>query len=396
MSLILEGIRVIDLTQYQMGSVATQVLADMGAEVIKVERPDGEPGRRIGPFTSRGVSAYFQAHNRNKKSVVIDLKHGKGKEVFFNLVERADVIAENFQRGVPEKLGIDYETVADVNSKLIYFTGSAFGLEGPMSKNLGFDSVGQAMGGLISTIWTPLGQPNALIGCPIVDQTGGFLGALGIVMALFHRERTGEGQRVDVSLLGTGVALLNWVLQAFLVSGSIPGSKTRARINMAGISSTHVAGDRKPLVIQVMKNRLETALRILGLESFLADSRFKFENMDRYADEVLMILDEAFSKKDREYWLHSFASAGIVAAPILDCEEVSQHPQVLANKYVTDLFHPREGMMKVLGFPVHFSKTPNLLGGAPELGEHTDSVLAELVGYSPAEIAELRQLGAIR
>ena len=395
MHLILEGVRVIDLTQYQMGSVATQILADMGAEVIKIERLEGEPGRRIGPFSSKGISAYFQAHNRNKKSVAIDLKHPKGKEVLYRLLAQADVIAENFQRGVPEKLRVDYETVRKINSKLIYFTGSAFGLEGPMSKNLGYDSVGQAMGGIISTIWSPPGQPSALIGCPIVDQTGGFLGALGITLALFHRERTGEGQRVDVSLLGTGVALLNWVLQAFLFGGNLYRAKTRARINMAGISSTHLAADKKPIVVQVMKDKIEAYLKILGLDRFLADSRFKLENMDHHADEVLMILDEAFSKKDREYWLSSFASAGIVAAPILDCDEVSQHPQVIANKYVTEILHPREGIMKVLGFPVHFSETGNLLGAAPELGEHTDSVLSELVGYSVAEITELKKLRAI-
>ena len=394
---ILKGIRVIDLTQYQMGPVANQMLADMGAEVIKIERLEGEPGRRIGPFTSGGRSAYFQAHNGNKKSVAINLKHQRGMEILYKLVGKADVFSENFQRGVAEKLGFGYETLVKMNPQMIYFSGSGFGLEGPMSQYLAYDAVGQAMSGILSTIWSPPGQPNPLIGCAIGDQTGGFLGCLAIVLALFHRQRTGEGQRVDVSLLGSGIALMGWVLQAFLLTGTPYRAKTRARITPAAISSTHLAKDDKPIIIQLLGNdKVKEGLKVLGLEGFLNNPIFKLEEMDQHAEQILSILDSAFKKKNREDWLRSFAEAGVVAAPVLNCEEASNHPQVLINGYVDEVNHPKEGKMKVVGCPIKFSKTPGKMGPAPELGEHTESVLSEFLEYSEAEIADLRKVGVIR
>jgi CoA:oxalate CoA-transferase len=397
MNAALENIRVIDLTQYIMGPAATQILGDMGAQVIKIERLGGEPARKLGPFSSKGTSAYFEAHNRNKKSVEIDLKHPKGKEIVYRLAEKSDVFCENFQRGVVERLGFDYETLSRINPKIIYYSGSGFGLKGPMSNFLGYDGVGQAMGGILSTIWSPPGQPNPLIGCAIADQTGAFLSCLGIVLALHHRERTGEGQRVDVSLLGSGISQVGWLLQSFLFTGSPYKAKSRARITPGLISSTHLAKDHKPLIIQMVgKEQIEQGLRLLGLQDLINDPVFEVEKLHENAAEILVILDGAFEKRNREDWLKKFEDGGVVSAPVLNCEDLAQHPQVLANEYIAQVNHPTEGCMKILGCPIKLSKTPARLGVAPKLGENTELILSEVAGCSRAEMTELKNKGVIR
>jgi crotonobetainyl-CoA:carnitine CoA-transferase CaiB-like acyl-CoA transferase len=396
MDAILKGIRVIDLTQGQLGPVANQILADMGAEVIKVERLEGEMGRRFAPYNSNGRSAYFQCFNRNKKSVAINLKHPKGIEALYKLVKNADVFSENFQRGVADKLGLGYEALAKINPGIVYFSGSGFGLKGPMSKHLGYDGVGQAMGGIVSTIPSPAGQAPPVLGVPVCDQTAGFLGCLGIVLALFHKQRTGEGQQVDVSLLSAGIGLTNWVLQAYLFTGYQYRAKTRARVTPIALSGTFLPKDGKPLLIQLVSDdRIEACLKVLGLEDALKDPRFKLKNLEKYAEEILAILDDAFRKKNREEWLRSFAEVGVTSAPVLNLQEISEHPQVLENEYVVEIEDPKGGTMKVLGSPIRFSKTPAKIGVSPELGAHTDSILADAGGYSQAEIAELRKIGAI-
>lgn len=399
MGSILNGITVIDLTQFQQGAVATQVLADMGAEVIKIERPEGGMERRMPPIKETGLSAYFQAHNRNKKSIAINLKHPAGREIIYRLVQKGDVFCENFQRGVPERLGVGYEDLAKINPQIIYFSASAFGLKGSMSENPGYDAVGQAMGGILSAIWSPPGKPSPLVGVAVADQTGGFLGALGIILALFHKERTGEGQRVDVSLLGSGIGLVGWVLQAFLFSGVPYQPKSRARINPGGvsISTTHFAKDDKPVIVQIMgRDKLEAAMKVLGIERFLEDPRFQLKEIEKNPDPLLEIFDEAFKKRNRDDWLKIFAEADVVIAPVLNCAEVSSHPQVLANEYIVDFQDAKQGNLKLVGLPIKFSRTPAKVGIAPELGEHTDRVLFDLGGYSPSEIAGFRSKGVIR
>jgi CoA:oxalate CoA-transferase len=356
---------------------------------------EGEMGRRFGPIISPGITAYFQSFNRNKKSIAINLKKATGREILYKLIEKADVFSENFQRGVAEKLGLGYEDLSRINPKIVYFSGSGFGLKGPLSKNLAFDGVGQAMAGILSTMWSPSGQPPPVVGVPICDQTGGYLGALGIVLALLHRERTGEGQVVDVSLLGTGIGLANWLLQAFLIQGISIRPKTRARISSIAISSTHLTKDGKPILIQIVSDTLEAGLKVLGLESLLDDPRFKMEEVNKHSEQIVMILDKAFQKKNREDWLHAFAAAGVVAVPVLNFEEVSKHPQVLMNEYIVEIEDTKGKSMKILGSPIKFSKTPARLGVAPELGEHTESVLFELAGYSKTEIADLKKIGVV-
>lgn len=388
----LDGIRVIDLTQYQQGPVATQMLADMGAEVIKVEpRGTGDPARAFG-------SAYFQANNRNKKSITVDIRTEKGKEIIYRLVGKSDVFAQNFRPGVAERLCFGYKALSHINSRIIYLTGSAYGLKGSMGNKPGFDGVGQAMSGILSTIWSPEGFPPASMGCSISDQTGAFILAFGAMVALFHRERTGVGQEVDVSLLGSTMALVGWTLERHLRAGQttaikMPGARVVRQKTEISLISSHFARDGKPLILHLARRSMqEKCFEVLGLEGLMTDLRYEDEEkMQEYAGEVLKALNQKIRTKDRDEWLRFFEEAGVIAAPIHDLDEAAAHHQVLANEYIVEVDHPIDGRIRIIGLPVKLHKTPGRVGLAPELGRHTDEVLTGVAGYSLEEIVEMRK-----
>lgn len=392
MAFPLEGIRVIDLTQYQQGPIATQMLADMGAEVIKVEpRETGDPGRVMGSF-------YFQANDHNKKSITVDAKTQKGKEIVYRLVKNADIFAQNFRPGVADRLGFGYEALSRVNPRIIYLTGSAFGLKGPMGTKPGYDGVGQAMSGILSTIWQPEGVPQTNLGCSISDQTGGYLLAFGAMVALFHRERTGEGQEVDTSLLGSTMDLIGWTFQRNLTHAHLGKNKLVPRARVAQFSkevsiiSSHVTKDGKPILMLLMRRPMQIAsFKVMGLERFIDDPRCEDKaRVDEYIEDVLSAMDERVRTKDRDEWLRLIDEAGGIAAPIHTLEEAATHPQALANEYIVEVDHPKEGRIRVLGLPVKLHKTPGRVGIAPELGQHADEVLTEVAGYTPDEIKQMR------
>ncbi len=401
MALALEGIRVIDLTQFQQGPCATLLLADMGAEVIKVEaRGIGDPGRRFGPFGHGGTSAYFEANNRNKKSMTVDTRTDKGKKIVYRLVKKADVFAQNFRPGVAERLGFGYEALSRLNPGIVYLTGSAFGLKGPMGKKPGYDAVGQAMSGMMGLIWTPEGLAPTSLGFSVSDQSGAFLLGFGAMVALFERERTGRGQEVDVSLLGSTMALVGWTFQGQITPGGggmrfqVPRARvTRVRGSEAGITSSHFTKDGKPLLLILNGRELQVkSYKAMGLENLITDPRF--ENWDRIKENLntlLTTIDERIRTKDREEWLRLFDEGEAIAAPIHTCPEAAAHPQVVANEYVTEIDHPKEGRMKVLGLPVKMHRTPGRMGVAPELGAHTDEILSSVAGYTAEEIAQMRK-----
>jgi CoA:oxalate CoA-transferase len=387
----LDGIRIIDLTQYQQGPVATQMLADMGAEVIKVEpRGTGEPARAFGP-------AYFQANNRNKKSITVDIRTEKGKEIVCRLVEKSDVFAQNFRPGVAERLRFGYEALSRINPRIIYLTGSAYGLKGSMGNKPGFDGVGQAMSGILSTIWSPDDFPPTSMGCSISDQTGAFMLAFGAMVALFYRERTGVGQEVDVSLLGSTMALVGWTLERHLREGQtaaikVPGARVARQISGISLISSHFARDGKPLILHLARRPMqEKCFEVLGLKGLLTDPRSEDkEKVQEYAGEVLKALSQKIRTKDRDEWLGLFEEAGVIAAPIHDIDEAAAHPQVLANEYIVEVDHPIDGRLRILGLPVKLHKTPGKVGLAPELGRHTEEILTSVAGYSLEEIARMR------
>jgi len=401
MTYALEGIRVIDLTQYQLGPHATMMLADMGAEVIKIERPgDGDPGRLLGPWGPAGTSAFFEANDRNKKSITVDIKTEKGKEIIYKLVRQADIFAQNFRPGTAERLGFGYKDLYRINPGIIYLTGSAFGLKGPMSKKPGFDGVGQAMSGILSTVWTPEDVPATSMEASISDQTASFLLALGAMVALVHKERTGEGQEVDVSLLGSTMELAGWTLQSHLTpEGSASNFQVpRARIGRFGASeavivSSHKARDGKPILLFLRGRAAQVkCFSILGLEDFADDSRFEtWEPIVENLDILLTAMDQRILSRDRDDWLKLLDDGGVIAAPLHTLLEAAAHPQAIANEYIAEINHPKEGSMKILGIPIKLHKTPGRLGIAPELGEHTDEILSEIAGYTTEEIAQMKR-----
>ena len=302
MAFALEGIRVIDLTQFQQGPYATMMLADMGADVIKVEqRGTGDPGRKLGAVWPGGTGAFFEANDRNKKSITVDIRSEKGLEIVYRLVTDADVFAQNFRPGVADRLRLGYDVISRINPSIVYLTGSAFGLKGPMGKSPGYDGVGQAMSGLLDMTLSAPGVPPASLGFSISDQCSAFLLAYGAVVALLHRERTGEGQQVDTSLLASTMNLIGWTFQSHLV----PGGKAkrfvmpRARLTQirkeAGVTSSHYAKDCKPIMILMIGRELqEKSFRAMGLGDFVGDPRFATgEGIIENREALLAAMDRA-------------------------------------------------------------------------------------------------------
>jgi len=388
MGLPLGGIKIVDFTQYQQGTVCTEMLADWGADVLKIEpRVTGEPGRGGNAWGPPGVPVYFEAYDRNKRSITIDLKKEKAKEIVYKLIEKADIFAQNFRPGVAERLGFGYKKLSEINPRIIYLSGSGFGLSGPMRDRPGFDSVGQAMGGLMSINGLP-GSPPQLIGAGIGDQTGGYLLSWGALLALYEREHTGEGQEVDASLIGSIIALQGATLLAHTLVGWIP-EKKRGRISGTIFASSFTGKDGKSFIIQTVgPEKREKVFEMAGL---LNDTRFDTrEKRLQNEKEMFEAFDAVFATKNRDEWLDLLVKADIVCAPVLSYPEIANYPQVLENEYLVEIEHPTEGTIKVLGNPIHLSKHKARIGVAPLLGQHTAEILKE-AGYSEAEIAELRE-----
>ena len=390
----LSGYKILDFTQWQQGAHGTAMLADMGAEVIKVEpRLTGEPARGFG--MRQDFNGFFQSHNRNKKSITLDLKKEKGKEIIHKLVEKVDVLAENFRPGVMDRLGFGYQTVSQINPRLIYATASGFGLKGPMADWPAFDIVGQAMGGIMVANGELGGEPRQVGGTPLADQVGAMVLAYGIVLALLSRERTGIGQQLDVSLLGTQIALQpqSYCRRLQVQQPALPtppaGAPPAVRRRGATYNYYKTGDDNKWIAVAALEEkRWPDFCRAIGIEG---DPRF-ISPMDRaqHWQELLEIVTSAFLSKTREEWLEILHTHDIPCGPVHSYNEVSTDPQVVANEYLVTLDHPTLGPVQMAGIPVQLGKTPGkVVSLAPELGQHTEEVVLEL-GYNSEQIAELR------
>jgi formyl-CoA transferase/CoA:oxalate CoA-transferase len=394
-----DGVRVLDLSRMLAGPFGSMLLADLGAEVIKVEDPGGgDPMRGMGPpflGDGDGESAYFLAINRNKKSIALDLEKPEGRAVFHDLCRVADVVWENFRPGVLTKLGCAPETLRALNPRLIVCSISAFGQAGPYRDWPAFDLALQAMGGAMS-ITGEEGRPPVRMGLPMGDLAGGMFGALAVSGALLMRARTGEGTTIDLSLLDCQVSLLTYVAQYFWADGRVPGRVGSGHASVVPYQAFSAKDGF--LAVAVFAEKFWGGFcRAIERPDLAADPRFDTnpKRVDRKA-ELVPVLEAIFSGRTTAEWLGRLQAEGVPAAPIQTVDQALSDPQVLLREMVVDLEHPKLGTLKTLGSPIKPAGAPAFRPAPPPaLGEHTDALLGGLLGYPPARIEALRRQGVV-
>jgi len=382
----LAGMRVLELAQIMAGPTAGMMLADMGADVVKVEKlPGGDDSRDYREPRLNGVSAPFLMLNRNKRGIAIDLKKPKGKAILLRLVRDADVLTENYRRGTLEKLGLGYDVLAKENPGLIYCAVSGYGRDGPYGDKGGFDLIAQGVAGLMSITGEP-GRPPAKTGNSVADINAGILAALGILAAWAHKLRTGQGQVVDTSLMEAALQQTYWHATYAFATGASPGPTGSAHILTAPYQAFR-ARDGWINVGGANQANWERIADVLGHPQWREDPRFR-TNSDRMANlpALVALMNEVIAAQDKAHWIAAFDAAGVPVGPANTIAEALADPQTLARGMVVETMHPQAGATRSLGCPVHFSATPtSVTRPAPLLGEHTREVLAA-AGYSTSEI----------
>jgi crotonobetainyl-CoA:carnitine CoA-transferase CaiB-like acyl-CoA transferase len=392
--MLLGGVRVLDLSRMLAGPYGSMLLADLGAEVIKIEEPrGGDPMRAMGPpfLGPDRESAYFLSINRNKKSVAIDLETPEGREVFHDLCRVADVVWENFRPGVMARLGCAPETLRRLNPRLVVCSISAFGQEGPYREWPAFDLALQAMGGGMS-LTGEAGRPPARMGLPMGDLAGGMFGALAVASALFRRTQTGEGAHFDLALLDCQVSLLTYVAQYFWADGRVPGRVGSGHVSVVPYQAFSTRDGH--LVVAVFAEKFWTSFcRAIERPDLGTDQRFD-SNPKRVErrNELVPVLEGIFPARTTAEWLIRMQREGVPAAPINAVDQVVSDPQVRLREMVVDLDHPTLGTLSTLGTPVKVNGAPPFRPGPPPaLGEHTEPILRELLGYPTERIDALRR-----
>ena len=390
----LAGYRILDFTRFQQGPYATVMLSDLGAEIWKVEPPGGDPGRGV-DSTGEEFNRYFEAHDRGKRSIVLDLRSEAGREAALRMAARVDAVIENYRPGVMERLGLGFETLREVNPAIVMVSASAFGALGPQAGEPGYDVIGQATGGVMTLhAANAEAEPVTLPG-GFADQVGAMQACVAMLAALLERERNGQGargQQVDVSLLGSQIALQSVYLTGYLRTGEQSFHRRRRMPTF----TFYQAGDRRWFVLAVIDPRNWGALcRLLEHPEWADDPRFcdaaaRMTN----SDALEALLEQAFARDDRDGWLARLREVDIPCAPVNDYEALAASEQVWANGYLTELADAQGESRRVVGMPWRFSETPGAVQGhAPKLNADADAILAAC-GYAADEIAELRARGA--
>jgi len=395
---LLEGLRVLDLSRMLAGPYGSMLLADMGAEVIKVEEPDGgDPMRVMGPpFLPDGESAYFLSINRNKKSIALDLTTPAGRDVFLDLACAADVVWENFRPGVLARLGCDHAALKAVNPRLVLCSISAYGQNGPYRDWPAFDLALQAMGGAMSITGEPGGRPIRM-GLPMGDLAGGMFGAFAVVAALLRRQTTGQGTHVDLSLLDCQVSLLTYLAQYYWADGRVPGPQGSGHTSVVPYQA--LATRDGHLIVAVFAEKFWRGFCVaIGHPEWERDPRFA-TNRDRLSNRptLMTLVGDVLTTRTTDEWLSRMQAEGVPAAPILGVDRVLEDPQVKHRQMVVEMKHPRHGATATLGTPIKCDGEMGLdVTPPPRLGEHTDALLRGLLDYDAGRIEALRQAGVIK
>lgn len=393
----LDGVKVVACSTAQAGTVPYMLMADLGAEVIKIEVPEvGDNSRKSGRIPGF-PSTYFETNNRGVKSLTLNLKSPEGREILYGLVKRADIFGQNFRPGAAEKNGFGYEDLKKINPKIVYVSISGYGPKGPNAKLPGTDSMAQALGGIAEAYSVP-GRPLKTGIVSVADETCAILAFGGMLAGLYCAKTTGIGQKIETSLLGGQIRLMGWTLTTAMWRGQNPVTG-QARISgtaeRPGMSASFNDRDGKPFVFQLNgAPKWKAALDALGFYDQMERKGFADLGVAMTSEEertsLLETLDGLFATGGRDEWVQILRDADIVAAPINTLLEAADDPDVLANRYITEVEYPKHGKkVKVHGSPWHFSETPPTIGIAPELGEHNVPILKDL-GYSDAQIREFK------
>lgn len=391
----LDGVVVLDLSRVLAGPYCSMILGDMGAEVIKMEIPgQGDDTRGFPPF-KEGKSGYFMNMNRNKKGITLNLK--KGKDIFFELVKKADILIENYRPGTMEKLGLGYDVLKEINPKLVYGCISGFGHYGPYSKRPGYDIVGQAMSGIMSVTGWPEGEATRA-GAPVSDTVAGISLAAGVLGALHHAQKTGEGQKVDVALVDSLVSVMQIINQIYLIGGRIPGRMGNQYESTAPYD-TFPTADGQYVVIGIANDKFWKQLcEMMGREDLVNHPDYA-KNGDRVKNrnQIKTIVVEWTKTQLADNLVNRLLEAGIPTAPIYDVKQVTEDPHIAgAREMFIDIEDPEVGSIKVTNTHIKMSETEQgFRFAAPMLGQHNEEIYGNLLGYTPKEIQKMRKDGVI-
>ena len=396
----LEGIRVADFSIWMFGTVATAHLADMGAEIIKVESPSGgDPGRALWRPVVMHWNSYFGSNNRSKKSIAVDLHTDKGREIAYQLIEVSDVFHSNMQREPLERMGLTYPILSKINPKLIYSLASGFGRTGSARDYPAHDPDGQARAGIMPSLGEPR-EPPTYTGSATGDSIGALTAAYAIMLALFYREKTGEGQEIDTSLFGSQIMFEAPTLQAYLATKDESLIRQRSRKDAPNpLHNIYKTKDKWVYLTMIDTSKYwGDFCKGINRSDLEHDSRFNThrKRCGKYRRELIDILDKVLPQRSASEWLERWEKLGLVASPVNTYADLENDPQAMANQYLVDYEHPKYGPVKLVGFPAQFSKTPpEIANTEPELGQHTEEILIDLLGYNWGDIEHLKDQNII-
>lgn len=391
----LEGIKVLSFGRVLAGPFAAMLLADLGAEVIKIENPQrGDMARGNGPFI-KDLSSYFLSVNRGKKSFTLNLRHEKAREIIKRLIQQVDILIENFRPGVMKKMGLEYEVAKEINPRLIYVSVSGFGQYGPYAHKPSFDMVAQGMGGTISITGEP-GRSPVRVGYSIGDLGSALFAVTATLAAIYEREQSDRGQHVDVAMMDSQVALCENACARYFATGEVPGPLGSRHPIMTPFQVFPTQTDEM-VVIAVRDEEWKRLCEVIGREDLIEDGRFK-TGADRTKNHAILepTLSEVFRTKPRDEWLSIFEGAGLISSPVNNIAQVVKDPHVQAREMILDVAHSRLGKVRLVGTPMKFTRTPcRIEKASPDLGEHSREILMEKLNLSLGEIEKLKEDGVI-